>query len=355
MDLNDRKAAREDRISNLPDSLIHHILSFLQIKQVAQTSVLSKRWSYIWISVPILVFEQGIYYHPDSSYLQTNKFMDFVDGTLLRRDKMSDIQKFSLTQMNTLNEYRVNSWISNVIRRNVQELIISLGQEDPYTVPVSLCTCVSLISLKLEIRVNRNICFPNCISFPKLKRLELGGVQFSNECWNEKLFSKCPVLEDLILEHCIYGDGNFYISSSTLKLLKINHWDDEVSLRDCGLKIHAPNLVSLVYCGRVAREFVLPTFPKLVEANVYFFDEYVATREQRISYGTSLSQFFRSLRHVKRLIVSDAVLQALSFAGNLLENLPTLHNTKQLIMTEAKIVDQALYVLLKATPNLESL
>ncbi|KAI3884814.1 hypothetical protein MKW92_024728, partial [Papaver armeniacum] len=268
---------------------------------------------------------------------------------------MSDIQKFSLAQTNPLNGYRVSSWITNVIKRNVQELILSLSQEDPFILPTSLCTWVSLISLKLEIRLSRCICFPKFISFPKLKLLELGGVRFSNECWNEKLFSKCPVLEDLTLEHCIYGTGNFYISSSTLKLLKIYHWDDEDSLRDCGLKIHAPNLVSLVYCGRVAREFVLPAFPKLVEADVYFFDEYAATREQRISYGTSISQFLRALTHVKRLIVSDAMLQALSVADDLLENLPTFHNTKQLIMTEQKIADKALLALLKATPNLESL
>ncbi|KAI3912320.1 hypothetical protein MKW98_023189 [Papaver atlanticum] len=37
-----------DRIRNLRDSLIHHILSFLEIKQIAQTSVLSKQWRYIW-------------------------------------------------------------------------------------------------------------------------------------------------------------------------------------------------------------------------------------------------------------------------------------------------------------------
>ncbi|XP_026382074.1 F-box/LRR-repeat protein At4g14103-like isoform X2 [Papaver somniferum] len=352
MDLNDREAAAgKDRISNLTYSLIHHILSFLEIKQVSQTSVLSKQWRCIWTSIPILVFHERTYYHPDS-YSQANKFMDFVDGTLLRRNNMSDIEKFSLTQGNNLNEYRVSSWITNVISRNVQELILSLRQEDPFIIPISLCTCVSLISLTLEI--TPSICFPRNVSFPKLKHLTLRGVLFSNECWNEKLFSKCPVLEDLILAHCTYDTRNFCISVTTLKILRIHHWGDQDGLRDCGLQIHAPNLVSLSYQGWVPKEFVLYTSPKLVEAHVLFFGEYVvATREQRKSCNTSIIQFLRALTHVNRLIVFNAMLEALS-ADNLLENLPTFHNTKQLILRE-DIADKALIALLKATPNLESL
>ncbi|XP_026382061.1 F-box/LRR-repeat protein At4g14103-like isoform X2 [Papaver somniferum] len=300
----DREAAAgKDRISNLTDSLIHHILSFLEIKQIAQTSVLSKHWRCIWTSIPILLFDED--YHPD---LLTNRFMDFVDGTLHRRNNMSDIEKFSLIQLNNLNEYRVSSWITNVISRNVQELSLSLMQEDPFVLPISLCTCVSLVSLKLKI--TPSICFPRNVSFPKLKHLTLGGVQFTNECWNAKLFSKCPVLEDLILAHCTYDTRNFYISIATLKHLRIYHWGGQDGLRDCGLKILAPNLVSLFYQGWVAKEFVLHTSPELVEAHVLFFGEDAATREQRMRCcGTSTIQFLRALTCVKRLIIYDAMLQ----------------------------------------------
>ncbi|RZC63617.1 hypothetical protein C5167_025392 [Papaver somniferum] len=46
----------EDRISNLPASILHHILSFVHTRVAARTSVLSKRWKYIWRSIPSLQF-----------------------------------------------------------------------------------------------------------------------------------------------------------------------------------------------------------------------------------------------------------------------------------------------------------
>ncbi|XP_026458108.1 F-box/LRR-repeat protein At4g14103-like isoform X2 [Papaver somniferum] len=324
MDLNKGEEG-VDWISNLPDSLIHHILSFLNIKHVAQTSVLSKRWSYIWITVPILDFQDWVCIRPTSS--ETNKFMDFVDGTLHRRHSGANIQRFAITWYNNLNEYRVNSWIFNAVRSNVQQVTLRLIQNEPMIITRSLFTCESLISLKLN--VVPSVCFPNYISFPKLKCLELDRVAFSNEYWNEKLFSNCPVLEDFSMEHCTwFGIPSFCISTPALKHFKIDNWEDEWLPRgeDDGLRV------------------------------VQFrFKPYVATREQRIDHGAAISQFLRALVNVKRLSVSGDTLQALSFAEDLLEKLPTFHNTKDLIVYEEVTADKALVALLKATPNLESL
>ncbi|KAI3834472.1 hypothetical protein MKX03_005179, partial [Papaver bracteatum] len=46
-----------DRVSNLPEALIHHILSFLDMKYVVQTSILCRRWRYVWTTVSTLVFD----------------------------------------------------------------------------------------------------------------------------------------------------------------------------------------------------------------------------------------------------------------------------------------------------------
>ncbi|XP_065872606.1 uncharacterized protein [Euphorbia lathyris] len=51
---------KEDRISSLPDPLLHHILSFLlSTVDAIQTDILSKRWQNQWTHVPVLIFDSG--------------------------------------------------------------------------------------------------------------------------------------------------------------------------------------------------------------------------------------------------------------------------------------------------------
>ena len=44
----------QDRLSNLPDAILTHILSFLKTKDAVRTSILSTRWKSVWASVPTL-------------------------------------------------------------------------------------------------------------------------------------------------------------------------------------------------------------------------------------------------------------------------------------------------------------
>ncbi|KAL5721907.1 hypothetical protein ACHQM5_005492 [Ranunculus cassubicifolius] len=106
------KRIDEDRLSNLPDPILHQILSFLgDMKQVIPTSLLSKRWRYLWTSLPFLFFQ--------CSY---ENFSDFVYRVLLLRDN-STIQTFSLKH--STQECRSNdleSWIRTAVCRNVQNM-----------------------------------------------------------------------------------------------------------------------------------------------------------------------------------------------------------------------------------------
>ncbi|XP_065629969.1 glyoxylate/hydroxypyruvate/pyruvate reductase 2KGR [Quercus suber] len=55
-----------DRISELPDHLQQHILSYLSINEVVQSSVLSKRQKHVWTAVPVLGFSTILFGSTDN-------------------------------------------------------------------------------------------------------------------------------------------------------------------------------------------------------------------------------------------------------------------------------------------------
>ncbi|XP_026416136.1 FBD-associated F-box protein At4g10400-like [Papaver somniferum] len=271
--------------------------------------------------------------------------MNFVDGTLDRRNT-SNVEKFSLVSNHKLDGNRFHSWISTLIKGNVKDLYLCLyGDDDKYPllIPPSLFTCESLTSLELSLHCDFK--FPKYICFPKLKCLKLHSFKFTDECWNQELFSNSPVLEELILNYCTIRMKYFSISIPTLKLLEINTWAMEATgLGQCALKIHAPSLVKFTY---KEKEYILSSFPTPEEAVLCLF----------IKIGCAdLSLLLQALAHVKCLTVYDRAVQSIYSADDLSNNSLKLRGVKMLkIYDNLFATDQELIALLKALPNLESL
>src|SRR5687767_14211256 len=70
-----------DRLTSLPDCLIHHIMSFLKARQVVQTCVLSTRWRHLWRSVPCLDIDQDEFKAAGSNRITEKEQEDFEDFT----------------------------------------------------------------------------------------------------------------------------------------------------------------------------------------------------------------------------------------------------------------------------------
>ncbi|GKU97868.1 hypothetical protein SLEP1_g10947 [Rubroshorea leprosula] len=63
--MKEHKNTQLDRLSDLPDDLIQHILSFLDTKYAVQTCVLSKRWVNLWSDLTVFNF---CYHHSTPSW-----------------------------------------------------------------------------------------------------------------------------------------------------------------------------------------------------------------------------------------------------------------------------------------------
>ncbi|MCH83072.1 F-box/LRR-repeat protein [Trifolium medium] len=184
----------EDIISTLPDVILCHILSFLQTKQSVATTILSKRWNYLWRSVPSLnlghteLTDQNAYI----------RFTHFVNSVLLSR-----IKNFQLSF--TYHDYRILSphspmdsvtkWVNFVVQRGVQYIDLYAGIPGLGEMPISILTCSTLVDLKIQNYSVENGSSP--VTLPSLKKLHLFRIWFY-ELRDFMLFlAGCPILENL--------------------------------------------------------------------------------------------------------------------------------------------------------------
>lgn len=91
----------EDRMSDLPDSIIHLILAYPPTVVALRMSILSKWWRHMWTSIPMLDFNdsrEGRYFRgPDCERNnERKKFFKFVDECLRHLYAGKTITKFKL-------------------------------------------------------------------------------------------------------------------------------------------------------------------------------------------------------------------------------------------------------------------
>lgn len=83
------KAIEEDRISDLPDGVLNHILTRLPTKSAVATGRLSRRWRYLWKHLSVLNFSE---YH----HFKFKSFALLVNGVFSLLYNPLAIQKFRL-------------------------------------------------------------------------------------------------------------------------------------------------------------------------------------------------------------------------------------------------------------------
>ncbi|XP_045810235.1 F-box/FBD/LRR-repeat protein At5g22700-like [Trifolium pratense] len=154
-----------NRIDDLPDSILCHILSFLPTKQAATTSVLSKRWKPVWLLVPALDFD-------DETFKDFGKFHNFIRSTFTLRDKNDAIHsfKFKCGRCNMANKKRLTKLPPHIFNFKMLQVL----------------TLTNMQAFHFDQ-----------VDFPHLKTLHLNSVHFISHEYIMKFLLGCPILENL--------------------------------------------------------------------------------------------------------------------------------------------------------------
>ncbi|XP_074344639.1 F-box/LRR-repeat protein At4g14103-like isoform X2 [Apium graveolens] len=346
--------SKTDRISSLPDCVLQFILSLIPTKDAVATCILSKRWKFLWTSVPNIDFDDAaLYPNADFSYpIEVTRFMNFVERVLLLRDS-SSIKKFRLSCRVCFSASRVHAWVSAAVMHDIEELDLCFFVEKPFMLPLCVFDSKSLTVLKLQM--NCELQLPNCISFPSLKRLDLCLVTFLDDKSMDKLFSNCPVLQELSILDCEWVNlRDVMISIPTLKSLTIDDlpYYGTFDVNGCQIKIDAENLMHLSYTGYLCNELIPCHVPSLFKAHIHIPNLF----EDQKEVVPRTAKLLRGLQHVHSLRMSTRTIKSLFLAGSLLE-VPIFQRLTclELTMKIENLSIAGLMNLLHCSPNLESI
>jgi hypothetical protein len=200
-----------DRLSALPDALLHHVMSFMKAWDVSRTCVLSRRWRNLWASAPCVDIRVGRYSDAPENYDK------FVYRLLLSREPLAPVETLRLRSPgeddHDFDMDDVRMWISHAIRRNAR--VIQLSGH--------LHVCMEIDGAD----------FVSC----NLRVLKFSYAELDDKALR-LICSRCTSLEELELKHCEVG-GREVVSASlkSLAMVKCKFTRN--------LSVDAPRLVSL--------------------------------------------------------------------------------------------------------------
>ncbi|XVF59197.1 hypothetical protein PTKIN_Ptkin07bG0256000 [Pterospermum kingtungense] len=218
------KTGNEDsgKISKLPDDALSYILSFLPLKEVVGTSILSSRWRYMYtfISNIDLELDVNISNSREKFRASINKnFTEFVDRVLSLHN--TNIERFQIRCWEDLNFSHNFRWLSNVINFKVEIINLFVSNTNFNTLPNLLFSSSTLVSMKLDLfHFPFNV--PNDINLLNLKTLHLIAFHFVDDDAIRRIFFSCNALKEIIISYCNLSKiTNLEISHHLLKRLTI--------------------------------------------------------------------------------------------------------------------------------------
>ncbi|XP_047314102.1 F-box/LRR-repeat protein At3g03360-like [Impatiens glandulifera] len=182
-----RTEKKNDRLSELPDEILNTITCKLNIKDAVKTSILSKRWRYIWINHADFKFNRlnilGLGY-PLHKHWDT-RFVKFVDHIMQQRLKGSNkINSFCLQfELGKCFSQSIYRWITCAVRKGVETIGLDLSS--------GTFGCRPISSYKQQYKLKYNFLLLKTVSENKgsLKHLRVASCNFQDQSTSEKFGS----------------------------------------------------------------------------------------------------------------------------------------------------------------------
>ncbi|CAL1375730.1 unnamed protein product [Linum trigynum] len=299
-----------DRLSDLPDEVLHFILSCVDSESAVRSGILSNRWRSLWKTVPVLNFDGESFNDDEQS------FKRHVDRFLyLRSTTLHEVRRVSVLNCPGFDER------SDVLTA----LFLSISRCGPSLETLNLKT-VRLYTMAFAVP---------CSVFKVLTNLTLVDCCFDFSCWYQQgdPFAGFPVLKNLKLISCSCCLDDDDDPDDDEKCLEV-YGPELLSLEIHApfgfdqIEVSAPKLESFTY------RVVIPDFspviqvsldvPSLQHANIMLWGyadlDYEYAKEEA---NEQFSDMLLCLGGVETLSLQFDTLEALINACGLMKNQPS--------------------------------
>ena len=258
----------EDKISQLPDDILLHILSFISIDEAVKTTILSKRWQHVFRSLSHLRFHRT----RAAAVGRRVPLSKFVSELLSLRDPSASVHDFHFSFDGRFSCPFVAECVSYAVSHGVRSLRLHAPTHLTLRLPAAFFASTTLRELELR-QSYKGIHMPGHFSFPNLKTLYLETQLYFDDYdplqpWlrsdvEREPFSGLPELERLTLRG--YPIPRLVIKAPKLRILEIFSYDDAVG------EISAPLLTSFTCHCRHPWSDTKMNLPSLeeVDLNIY--------------------------------------------------------------------------------------
>ncbi|XP_061369446.1 putative F-box/FBD/LRR-repeat protein At4g13965 [Gastrolobium bilobum] len=215
-----------DRLSDLPNAILLHIMSFMKIKDAVQTCILARGWKDLWKSLPNLTLHT-------SDFRKPSLFSEFVSGIVSSRDGNHPLHNLDFDRHGYFKPQILTNLIRYAVLHDIQHLKIYV----PCNISLPWCvfSCQTLKSLHItdaSYDVKKRTRIPKSLKLPALVSLHLANVPiFADDNGYAEPFSTCTKLNTLFIDkfalvppnsHILRMPGILNITNATLANLTIN-------------------------------------------------------------------------------------------------------------------------------------